>query len=180
MNIRLKAVLGVAFAGCAFAVNASTWTFNGSNSIANEEGTWAFPVTCSGTDLTISGKPSKGSSPTLDLGGAITDEGGTEYHIVAFSGKQHLYSDGTVKVTLPFADLPPGTMIFLVSHKDAGWQAVINDPTQFTRWVAVDAEERAAWREAHPGERRPLGKHLSSGQYVRYANYNKGFAVIVR
>lgn len=102
MNIKLKAVIGVAFAGYAFAVSASTWTFNGSNSIANDDNTWAFPVTCSGTDLTISGKPSKGSSGTLDLSGVVTDTSGTEYHIVAFSGKQHLYSNGTVKnITLP-------------------------------------------------------------------------------
>ena len=79
-----------------------------------------------------------------------------------------------------FADLPPGTMIFLVSHKDEGWQAVINDPTQFTRWVAVDAEERAAWHAAHPDERRPLGKHLISGQYVRYNDYDPGFLLLVR
>lgn len=79
-----------------------------------------------------------------------------------------------------FRNVPAGRILFLVSHKDAGWRAVINDPTQFTRWATVDAEERATWREAHPDERRPLGKHLSSGQYVRYTDYNPGFAVIVR
>ena len=79
-----------------------------------------------------------------------------------------------------FRNVPAGRILFLVSHKDAGWQAVINDPTQFTRWVAVDAEERAAWHAAHPDERRPLGKHLVSGQYVRYNDYDPGFLLLVR
>lgn len=71
--------------------------------------------------------------------------------------------------------------MFKIDPSDEGWEAYMADPANFTAWVDLSSADKAKFRTAFPGVRKPLGLSLAvpAKQWL-WSVKEPGLAILVR